>query len=105
MATMSSIAMICSRLRWRGPLRAVRRRCDSRDVLVIGDTVLDVACARAAGARSIAVATGPSGIDALQAAGADVVVEDLSDTAGFLRLLGTDLKYDDMSEKCADEAD
>jgi len=59
----------------------------ARDVLVVGDTLMDVACARAAGARSVGVATGPSGVDALQAAGADVVVEDLSDTAGFLRLL------------------
>jgi phosphoglycolate phosphatase len=80
-------------------------KVQSSDVLVIGDTVLDVACARSAGARSIAVATGPSGIEALQAAGADVVVKDLSDTTGLLRLLGTDLKYDDMSEKCADEAE
>ena len=81
-------------------------RVHSRDVLVVGDTVLDVACAKAAGARSVAVATGPSGVDALQAAGADVVVEDLSDTAAFLRLLhGTDLKYYDVSEKYADEAE
>jgi phosphoglycolate phosphatase-like HAD superfamily hydrolase len=57
------------------------------EVLVVGDTVLDVACARAAGARSVAVATGPSDAETLRAAGADVVIEDLSDTAGFLRLL------------------
>ena len=58
-----------------------------RDVLVVGDTVLDVACAVAAGARSVAVATGPSGVDVLRASGADEVVEDLSDTERFLRLL------------------
>jgi len=58
-----------------------------RDVLVVGDTVLDVACAKAAGARSLGVATGPYDVDALRAAGADVAVEDLSDTAAFLRLL------------------
>ena len=57
------------------------------DVLVVGDTVLDIACANAAGARSVAVATGPHDIDTLQAAGADVVVRDLSDTAAFLQLL------------------
>jgi phosphoglycolate phosphatase len=77
----------------------------SQDVLVVGDTVLDIACARSHGARSIAVATGPSGVDELQAAGADVVMEDLSDTDEILRLISTDLKYDDMSEKSADEAD
>jgi phosphoglycolate phosphatase len=58
-----------------------------RNVLVVGDTVLDIACAKAAGARSVGVATGPSGVDTLRAAGADVAVEDLSDTAAFLRLL------------------
>jgi phosphoglycolate phosphatase-like HAD superfamily hydrolase len=63
-------------------------RVDSRDVVVIGDTVLDVACAKSAGARSVAVATGPSGVDALQAAGADVVMNDLSDTDELLRLIG-----------------
>jgi phosphoglycolate phosphatase-like HAD superfamily hydrolase len=48
--------------------------------VVIGDTPLDVACAAAAGARSIAVATGGYDVDALRAAGADVVFEDLRDT-------------------------
>jgi phosphoglycolate phosphatase len=81
------------------------RRVQPREVVVIGDTVLDVACARAAGARSIAVATGASSLEALEAAGADVVVSDLGDTEGILELLRTDGKYDDMSEKCADEAD
>ena len=47
-------------------------RVHPRDVIVVGDTVLDVACAKAAGARSIAVATGPSDVDTLRAAGADV---------------------------------
>ena len=57
------------------------------DVLVVGDTVLDIACAQAAGARSVAVATGPIGVAALEAAGAGVVFSDLSDTAAFVRLL------------------
>jgi phosphoglycolate phosphatase len=58
-----------------------------QNVIVVGDTVLDVACATAAGARSVAVATGPSDSETLRQSGADVVVEDLSDTFGFLRLL------------------
>ena len=56
-------------------------------VTVIGDTPLDVACAAASGARSLAVATGGYDTDALRAAGADVVFEDLSDTASVLRAL------------------
>ena len=49
--------------------------------VVIGDTPLDVACAQAGGARSIAVATGSHSVEELRAAGADVVLADLSDTA------------------------
>jgi phosphoglycolate phosphatase len=54
------------------------------NVLVIGDTPHDVACAAAAGARCIAVATGSHGVEDLRAAGADVVFEDLSDMARVL---------------------
>ena len=54
------------------------------EAVVIGDTPLDVACAQAGGARSIAVATGNHSVEELQAAGADVVFEDLSDTARVL---------------------
>jgi phosphoglycolate phosphatase len=50
---------------------------DPRDVVVVGDTPLDVAAAREGGARSVAVATGPFDRDALRAAGADVVLQDL----------------------------
>ena len=58
------------------------------DAIVIGDTPLDVACARASGARSVAVATGSHSIDELREAGADVAFEDLADTAAVLRALG-----------------
>jgi phosphoglycolate phosphatase len=57
-------------------------------VLVIGDTPDDVSCARSGGARAVAVATGPYSRDALLESGADVVLDDLSDLDGFLRLLG-----------------
>jgi phosphoglycolate phosphatase-like HAD superfamily hydrolase len=60
----------------------------ARDAVVIGDTPLDVACAGAGGARSMAVATGRYDMDALRAAGADVVLEDLSDLDGVLLALG-----------------
>jgi phosphoglycolate phosphatase-like HAD superfamily hydrolase len=57
------------------------------DVVVVGDTVLDVACARAAGARSVAVATGPSDVETLRRSGADLAVPDLSDTNAVLRFI------------------
>jgi phosphoglycolate phosphatase-like HAD superfamily hydrolase len=55
--------------------------------VVVGDTPLDVACAAFSGARSIAVATGSYGVDELHAAGADVVLQDLGDTAQVLRVI------------------
>lgn len=58
-----------------------------RDVLVVGDTPLDVACAAAAGAKMAAVATGQFDETALTASGADVVLTDLTKTTTFLRLL------------------
>ena len=57
------------------------------DVVVIGDTPLDVASARAAGVRSIAVATGGFNVGTLAESGADVVFEDLTDADSFRRAL------------------
>ena len=57
------------------------------DVLVVGDTPHDVACAHAAGAIPIAVATGGYSVDQLRESGAEIVFGDLSDTAVFLKLL------------------
>ena len=61
------------------------------EVVVVGDTVLDVACAKAAGARSVAVATGPCDVDTLRRSGADVAVRDLNDTEAFVRMLGVQI--------------
>jgi phosphoglycolate phosphatase-like HAD superfamily hydrolase len=57
------------------------------DAVVIGDTPLDIACAKFSCARSIGVATGLHSVEELRAAGADVVFGDLSDTDGVLRAL------------------
>ena len=57
------------------------------DVIVIGDTPHDVACALASGAMPVGVATGPFSADQLRDSGAAVVFEDLSDTEAFVRLL------------------
>ena len=54
------------------------------ETIVIGDTPLDVACARHGGGRSLAVATGGHPSTELRAAGADSVFEDLSDTAAVV---------------------
>jgi phosphoglycolate phosphatase len=57
------------------------------DVLVVGDTPHDVACARVAGATPVAVATGGYSVEQLRETGAEIVFRDLSDTAAFLELL------------------
>jgi phosphoglycolate phosphatase len=57
------------------------------DAVVIGDTPLDIACAKFSSARSIGVATGLHSVAELQEAGADVVFADLSDTGSVLRAL------------------
>jgi phosphoglycolate phosphatase-like HAD superfamily hydrolase len=54
---------------------------------VVGDTPLDLACARAGGARCLLVATGHYPYADLAAAGADAVLTDLSDTHAIVRLL------------------
>jgi phosphoglycolate phosphatase-like HAD superfamily hydrolase len=63
------------------PAEAIER------VIVIGDTPHDIECARVAGAKSIAVATGGFTVEQLTDAGADEVVRDLSDTETVIALL------------------
>jgi phosphoglycolate phosphatase-like HAD superfamily hydrolase len=57
--------------------RRHRDRIDVERVLIVGDSVLDVECARDHGLRSLAVATGFTTAEQLAAAGADQVVADL----------------------------
>ena len=56
------------------------------EVWIIGDTPLDVKCARAVGAKAVAVATGWVPLDELKRYEPDYAFEDLSDVAGLLRL-------------------
>jgi phosphoglycolate phosphatase len=58
------------------------------DVVVIGDTPLDVAVAVAGGVRSIAVATGSHDVGSLRESGADVVLPDFSDVQVVIDALG-----------------
>lgn len=57
---------------------------DPADVVIIGDTPLDIDCAKANGARAIGVATGPFDRAALHAAGADLAVDTLEDVAQII---------------------
>jgi phosphoglycolate phosphatase-like HAD superfamily hydrolase len=52
--------------------------------IVIGDTEHDIACARAAGAPVVAVATGVRDRAALAAHAPDLLLDDLTDTAGLV---------------------
>jgi phosphoglycolate phosphatase len=56
-------------------------------IWVIGDTPLDVRCARAIGANVVAVATGIHSLEQLQAERPDLALSDLANPAPFLDLL------------------
>jgi phosphoglycolate phosphatase-like HAD superfamily hydrolase len=60
---------------------------DYADVIVIGDTPSDVACANAVGAVPVAVATGTYTVDQLRKTGAEIVLDDLSDIESFVRMI------------------
>jgi phosphoglycolate phosphatase len=60
------------------------------DVMVIGDTPHDIACALAVGATPVGVATGSYSVDRLRESGGEIVFTDLSDTKAFLELLSDD---------------
>jgi len=57
------------------------------DVIIIGDTLRDIAAAKAHRCRCLAVATGRFTTDQLREAGADVVVEDLADPQPLLAMI------------------
>jgi phosphoglycolate phosphatase-like HAD superfamily hydrolase len=56
-------------------------------IWVIGDTPLDVRCARAIGAKVVAVATGVHSIEELRASNPELTLADFSDSSSFLELL------------------
>ena len=63
----------------------LNRDVDPNDVWVIGDTPLDVKCARAIGAKAVAVATGWHALAELEACAPDFALADLSDASQLLR--------------------
>lgn len=60
---------------------------DRRDVVIVGDTPRDVACARHEGVVAVAVATGRHAVADLEREGPDRVFRDLSDTSAVLDAL------------------
>jgi Cd2+/Zn2+-exporting ATPase len=60
----------------------------AENIFVLGDTPHDVACARAIGAKAVAIATGRHSRAELEASSPDYLFDDLSDVAGVLHALG-----------------
>lgn len=75
-----AIAMERARALWGDALSA-------GDAIIVGDTPRDVACGKAGGTRTLAVATGHFSVNDLEAADADHVIEDLSSTIDVVDLL------------------
>jgi phosphoglycolate phosphatase len=65
-------------------LQRVGRPVDPKNVVVVGDTPHDIACARTHGCRCIAVATGTFSRDQLAEHEADLLVDDLTGTEAIL---------------------
>lgn len=67
--------------------RAAARYGEPTGAVLVGDTPLDVAAAREAGARAVAVATGFAELSALEASQPDALLQDLSDTEAAIRAI------------------
>jgi phosphoglycolate phosphatase len=74
--------------------RRYGRRFAGAEVVVVGDTPNDIACARAAGARAVAVATGPFTLADLAAHAPDAALPSLADPdAAVLAILGPPTRH------------
>jgi phosphoglycolate phosphatase-like HAD superfamily hydrolase len=60
---------------------------DGRQVILVGDTPRDISCARQAGCRVLAVASGQYSVEQLAQHGPDRVVRDLSDPAPLYEMI------------------
>jgi phosphoglycolate phosphatase-like HAD superfamily hydrolase len=65
----------------RNAFATTGRRFAASETLIIGDSVLDIDCARQHNMRSLAVATGYTPYADLESAGADWVIQDLSEAS------------------------
>ena len=70
--------------------QAIAKPVELDRVWVIGDTVLDIQCARHIGAQAVAVATGFQDKRDLAAQAPDLLLDDLDDAAELLHRLGED---------------
>ena len=66
----------------------VQQGFDPSRVWVVGDTPNDIRCARSVGVKVLAVATGGFNVDELKSSKPDAVMEDLSDLAAVVDLIG-----------------
>lgn len=76
----------------RAALKSVQKHhgeATDREVWVIGDTPLDIRCARAIGAKVVAVATGTFSVEELRSFAPDFAVESLEDLTPWQHLLRT----------------
>lgn len=62
-------------------------RVSGTEIAIIGDTARDIAAGQEVGALTVGVATGYTSAERLRAAGADVVLPDLTDTRALLSVL------------------
>lgn len=62
-----------------------------RDCIVVGDTPLDVQCAKPYGALTVAIATGPYSVEHLKTAGADITMKSLSEPEALIDLANGEL--------------
>jgi phosphoglycolate phosphatase len=69
---------------WRRAQQTTGHRFTGAETVIIGDTLLDVATGKKAGARVVAVATGPASAAELGAAGANVVLPSLTNTEAVM---------------------
>ena len=67
--------------------RRYGRLFNMETAVVVGDTPEDIRCARANGARALAVSTGRHSVEELREHGPDAVFENLSDTSRVVRML------------------
>lgn len=67
--------------------RALGRPITGADTVIIGDTPHDITCGKACGARTLAVATGRFGLDALQSYSPDLLLPELTDRDQIMAFL------------------
>jgi pyrophosphatase PpaX len=74
------------------PVRQVLAELNSRaeEAILVGDGVMDIIAAKAAGLRSVAVATGPSGIDRLLQTEPDYVLGSINDLQKLIDILDSE---------------